>query len=176
MVTLMNNFYLAQEYIHKSRLVEAYSAARNSPDPRTQVGAVLYNNMGERVAVGSNSFPSYVVSDKLKDLLSNKNKHLCLMHAERSALITVATKNISSRNLTLYAPYSACTQCAIELIAAGIKRIYRHERIMRHTPKRWRDDIANADRLFELEGVDVVEVKGKLGVEPILFDGKLRSF
>ena len=72
----------------------------------------------------------------------------------------------------MYAPWSACADCARAIIGAGIERLVRHKDMMLLTPERWMDTILVAETMLEEAGVEVYDYAGHLGVQ-ILFDGEL---
>lgn len=100
----------------------AYTAAKRSKDPNTQVGACIIDPKDHRViSLGYNGFP-YGCSDNefpwTKD--GEETKALYVVHAELNAIIS------AKRDLTgcvLFVTHSPCNECMKAIIQSGIGRI-----------------------------------------------------
>jgi deoxycytidylate deaminase len=100
-----------------------------------------------------------------------------MQHAERAAICKAALNGYSTLNATLYAPWFACNECALDIIDAGIKLVVGHQTIMKMTPERWRVSIEEADEMLDEAGVGRIYLEGDLfGGDPaysVLFNGEL---
>jgi dCMP deaminase len=105
-------------------MLEALFAAQRSPDPNTQVGAVIVNSMNRRIASGYNAWPNNIPTDALfwarddKDPL--KTKYPFVVHAEKNAIYNAVG---SVAGCTLYVTLYPCNECAKDIIQAGITRV-----------------------------------------------------
>jgi deoxycytidylate deaminase len=125
---------------------------------------------------GANRFPKGV--KVTPELLADRDKKLFRMqHAERSAICKAALNGYCTLNATLYAPWFACNECALDIIDAGIKLVVGHQTIMKMTPERWRASIEEADEMLDEAGVGRIYLEGDLfGGDPtysVLFNGEL---
>jgi len=146
----------------ESSLLAAYThASVHSPDPSTQLGAVLAARRGDKTftMVGNNG-PSRGI--QLSDeLLNNRNLKLtAFVHAEQAAILSAASAGFQCRGATLFVPWYACIDCAKNIVGAGIIRVVGHKQMMEKTPEHWRASI-NA-------GLSILTIAG---VECCLFDG-----
>lgn len=150
----------------KAGLALAYRHARLSPDPSTQVGAVIISN-GESIA--SHNHPSVGFDDD--QMFEFGEKAIIVEHAERSAIYMAALLGISTDGATMFAPWASCVDCARAIACSGIRRLVRHADIMRETPSRWTNSIRLADDILVKGGVDIIEWFGVVGEKSIRFDG-----
>lgn len=102
----------------------ALVASGRSPDPNTQVGAVLVNKQNQILATGYNGFPRGITTnvfpwdrDKENPL---DNKYAYVVHAEKNAVVNA---NASVAGATCYVTMFPCNECAKDLIQAGVKKI-----------------------------------------------------
>lgn len=58
-------------------------------------------------------------------------------HAESLALIKCARLGIKTENATLYAPWASCVDCAMAIVAAGIRRVVVHRTLMEKTYEKY---------------------------------------
>jgi len=151
----------------------AYLAAKKSPDPRTQVGAVLFAQSGAIVRGFNAPFGEF---DTQRYLRSKKYRHAITVHAELSTVINAASVGERTDRGTLYAPWSACRHCASVIIAAGIGKLVRHEDLMVSVSTEfphWVDTIAESDAALQAAGIEICEISGVIDADPIRIDGEL---
>jgi hypothetical protein len=147
-----------------------FVARRDSQDPNTQTGAVLWidgvmheaaNRVPDRVP-----FKPYMVAPSVK-------RHF-IEHAER-AVIYKASMAVNGdedwHSATLYAPWFACPDCARAIISVGIRDVVGLASLRSMTPDRWMADVELGERMLEDAGVSLRWVCGEVGVK-IRFDGK----
>lgn len=122
-------------------------AQLSSKDPRTKVGAAIYNESTKLLALGYNGFP-HGIPDYI-DLWNNRNRHtpnnkyLYVRHAEENAVDRARDMGMQADGSRLYVTHSPCAMCAKTIIQFGIKTVYYLEE--------YPDE--DALSLFELGGV-----------------------
>lgn len=102
----------------------AWNAAKMSPDPSTQVGAVLVKiDDNQLVSVGYNGFPRGV--EETPERWERPTKYDFVVHAERNCILNAAREGRSTLNTRLYLYYDACPciQCTLDIIQAGVKEV-----------------------------------------------------
>ena len=67
--------------------------------------------------------------------------------------------------------WMACTDCARAIVQSGISTIIRHATDADNG--KWGDSLVMADDILTQGGVEIIDHKGKLGIEPILRNGEL---
>ena len=97
-------------------------------------------------------------------------KYSFLEHAERGAIYAAARAGLKTAGATLYCPWFACADCARAIICAGITRVVGHVRPRMHSPERWAESIAQADRMLREADVQIDLLKDELGIR-YLFNG-----
>ncbi len=158
---------------HIKFLKAAYTLAAKSPDPSTQNGAVIVDESDRIIGEGCNVFPEGVIESD--DRWERPLKYKFIEHAERSAVYDAAKRGNPTNGLTMYCPWSACSDCARAIIRSGIKTLVGHEGIRAKVRKddKWLHEIAIADQMFKEAGVEVILVDAFLNSEPVRFEGNL---
>lgn len=151
-------------------LVQAYAVATESPDPSTQVGAVVVATNG-MVLEACNTFPRGVESTP--ERLERPLKYSYVEHAERGCVYGAAKLGISLRGAVMYAPWHSCVDCARAIINSGIEVVYGHTQAFTKTPYQWRESILIAHNMLEEAGVVLRFHDGFLNANPIRFNGEL---
>jgi len=90
-----------------------------SPDPKTQVGAVLVDRNDRLVATGFNGTP-VGFDDESLDWLERDSVYPVCVHAEMNAILYSNSRYDGSK---LYVTLSPCKECIKLVAAAGIKVI-----------------------------------------------------
>lgn len=139
----------------------SYLAALSSPDPSTQNGAVLVDQIGYRgtiLGIGYNHFPEGV-SDAFWHG-DKEEKYARVVHAETSAILNAACNGRSTNGSTLVCGWAACSNCAKHIVEAGIKKLVRHsfEQNVGTTGNYWYEDCLVGDEIMKNAGVEIVEV------------------
>jgi deoxycytidylate deaminase len=80
------------------------------------------------------------------------------IHAETHALLLNARRGVSVEGHTMYAPWAACKECAIHIIAAGVARVVVHHERMQLTPVHWHESVDHGLHLLVQNGVEVVAI------------------
>lgn len=160
-------------------LRKAYTLAYNaSTDGSTQNGAIIVSDRGEMVAQGANHFPRDVKDIPARWVRPIKYKYV--EHAERNAIYDAAKKGVSTHNLTMYAAWAACSDCARAIIQAGIKRVVTHHdplaltRLGQKTSDMWIEEISHAITMLKESGVTLDYYEDKLFEDDftILYNGQ----
>ena len=139
-------------------------AARHSNDTKTQNGAVLVSRLRQSM-YGANHIPVDGIEQ------TPENKSLWMIHAEHAAIADAGRFGVSTEGATLVCPWSACTGCAKQIIAAGISLVIRHAPMMRRTYGNYSENIAKADEMLRLAGVQIVEFDEPIGGVVNLMNG-----
>ena len=109
----------------KEKHIKAYmkcaeAFAECSVGERLKVGAVLVKN-NRIISCGYNALPAYI-NGKLED--ENGVTRPEVRHAEKNALLGLVKSNESATDSVLFCTHSCCKLCAIDIVDAGIKRVY----------------------------------------------------
>lgn len=145
-------------------------AAEHSTDKSTQNGAILVDGSGAVVAFGANHFPKGVA--ELPDRLVRPTKYMYVVHAEHAAILDAAKRGVATNGLIMYAPWSACHDCAKAIIEAGIAKVVAHKKIMDASYNQWPDSIRIAREMFSEAGVLYEIFDGDIGDIEILFNNQ----
>jgi len=155
----------------KEYLRQAYEfAAENSTDRSTQNGAILVDGSGNVVAWGANCFPRGVA--ETTERMERPAKYLYVVHAELAAILDAARRGVKTEGLTMFAPWSACNECAKSIIESGIAKVVAHKNIIEASYNQWPDSIRIAMDMFKEAGVLYELYDGEIGGVEILFNGK----
>lgn len=145
----------------------AYEFAKDSPDPSTQNGAVIVNEIligdhfgFEVLAHGCNTFTKGVKCSPEK--LERPLKYSYIEHAERNCIYHAASQGVCLTGKTMICPWAACIDCARAIIQSGITKLVRHKDASDRSPERWIESIAIADELFVASDIEIVEFTGVL--------------
>lgn len=97
-----------------------------SPDPKTQVGAVLVDSSFRIVGTGYNGPPAGFDDQKLDWVDRKPSLYQRIVHAEMNAILYSGSRY--DDRATLFVTMSPCLDCLKLIAAAGIKTIYFKER------------------------------------------------
>lgn len=140
---------------YTSAMLFAYSLAAQSPDPSTQLGAVLLDEDGFKIGAGFNHFPEGI--DEKHWHGPKEGKYERVAHAEVSAILDAAKRGESTLNSTLVCPWASCANCAKYMVEAGVKRLVRH---VEHDPQeRWMASIELGDEIMSEGGIEIIEIE-----------------
>lgn len=146
-------------HLHRS-LAEALK----SPDPATQVGAVIITRQGHGIiSFGHNAFPEGVEITRAR-LYDRQTKLKLMVHAEQNAITSAARAGRMTIGCSIYVTSTdetgavwggICVQCACQIIQAGIQRVvtYCHK-----AGSKWANEWLVARNLLAEAGVEYVEV------------------
>lgn len=120
-----------------------------SKDPSSKIGAIAVNDKGQLLSTGYNGFPRGIKDDdRLND---RETKYRLIVHAEMNAIFNATYNGVSLDGSTMYVHgLPCCSQCAKGIIQVGVKRVVTDGDA---SNPRWKDDCADAIKLFEEAGV-----------------------
>ena len=130
----------------------AHTVKLKSKDESTQIGAVIVGKDKEIVSTGYNSFPRGL-KDYEAERQQRPEKYFWFEHAERNAIANAAKKGISTNEGKIYCSYFPCSDCAISIIEAGIRKLYTTEPDFNH--HKWGESWRISETMFKESGVDV---------------------
>lgn len=134
----------------------AKAAAALSKDPSTKVGCVVVDDDGSVLSLGYNGFPRGV--DDLPQRYADRDTKLIFVaHAESNAIAQAARHGVRllGSTMVLTALYP-CTNCAKQIIQAGIKRVYA-PRMSKDVNEQWKLERDRSVVMFIEAGVTVEE-------------------
>lgn len=146
---------MRQEKQDRYGMREAETAAAESKDPSTKVGACILRPDGTVASKGWNGFPRGI-EDRPELLEDREQKYLRTIHAEMNAILTAREP---LHGYTLYCTVMPCVKwlCTVHVIQAGIKRVVVPAQCVEHT-SRWGEPHNLALELFAEAGVEVTLV------------------
>lgn len=105
-------------------MLDALLCAQRSPDPDTQVGAIIVSQNNVILGSGYNSLPRGMDPSTINWARNNEDsfytKYPFVVHAEKNA---ITNSTIDLKNSKLYTTLHPCNECAKDIIQAGIKEI-----------------------------------------------------
>lgn len=139
----------------------SYLEAMNSPDPSTQNGAVLVDNLGYAgtiIGIGHNHFPAGISPAHWSG--PKQGKYDRVVHAEVASLLNAAQNGRSTADSHLICGWAACSNCAKHIVDAGVKELIRHsfEQNVGTTGNYWTDDCILGDEIMREGGVKITEI------------------
>ncbi len=146
-------------------------AAEYSDDRSTQTGALLVNRAGITLR-DSNRFPVASLSCNPANH-ERPRKYAFMEHAERAVIFTAAAYGLSTRGLTMVAPWACCAECARAIVMAGITKVVAHKQAYDMSPPRWQQPIAEGLEILAAGGVEYDLWDGKVGGVENLFNGEV---
>lgn len=154
---------IGEGLICKTYLHHAYKIAMQSPDPSTQVGAVIVHPELGPLSHGCNKPPDKInITD---ELLNSKDKNYYIEHAERNAIFDSMIAKYDPKGCTMYSTWAACPDCARAIISCGITRVVSHKEMYEKYSGSMKD-------LVDI-GISMLE---NSGIEFILWSGKISEF
>ncbi|HNR69460.1 MAG TPA: dCMP deaminase family protein [bacterium] len=130
----------------------AFVIASMSKDPTTQVGAVLVSPDRTRISVGYNGFPRRIPDvaawwHNRQESAGEFSKYDLVRHAEMNAITQAKT---DLEGWSLYVTHHPCGECAKNIVAEGIARVFYARDVDSITMPIDHEKIC---RLFEIGGV-----------------------
>lgn len=105
-------------------MLQALLIGQRSPDPNTQVGAVIVSQNNKPIASGYNGLPRGINPCQIEwnrkhdDPL--KEKYPYIVHAEKNA---ISNATIDTTGAIIYTTLFPCQECTKDIIQAGIKEV-----------------------------------------------------
>jgi len=152
-------------------MIRAWRQASKSPDPSTQLGAILVSASLDYIH-GYNHIPEGKFCST-SYYLDREQKYARVIHAEEHCIITAARLGISTKGATLVCPWACCVRCAGIIAEAGIKRLIVDKAAMDRSPERWKKSIEDGHTLLRDCGV-IIDSISLVGKKPeTRFDGEV---
>lgn len=161
--------------ICKTYLHHAYMMAKQSPDPSTQVGAVIVHPDVGPLSHGYNSPPVGV--EMTEETLHSSDKYYYMEHAERNAIFDSMKAQYKPEGSTMYSTWAACPDCARAIIASGIIKVVSHKEMYEKYSGSMKEIVDIGISMMEKAGIEVVLWSGDVsnGKIKIRTSGKLWS-
>lgn len=118
-----------------------------SKDPSTQTGCVIVKD-NRVISMGFNGFPSGI-EDSYERLNDREVKYKYVLHAEANALLS---SPVPLQGATAYVTLMPCSNCALQLVQAGIKRVVVPPTSKDHL-SRWKESFDLSKSILEEAGV-----------------------
>lgn len=159
------------KYDEQEAMRNAWLTARMSPDPSTQLGAILLLQRGQGVdyTYGCNRIPPHAPKHILQD---REKKYAQVIHAEVDAIARAARLGFITMNSAMVCPWACCTHCASVIIAAGVSRLVFDNACLERCPDRWRASVTLGQEMLRREGVEVRGIDLALQKPETLFNGE----
>lgn len=145
----------------------AYEQAARSPDPSTQMGAIVFQGNAV-VGEGFNTFAPGVKHSPDRWQSPLKYEYVC--HAEVSAILD-AFPFLQLEGLTIAVTLPACTNCAKYMILSGIRNVIGHKQyeefMAEHSPG-WTDSRHLGIDMLEEAGVRIYWFSGAVHEAPTI--------
>lgn len=155
----------------KRTLNQAYESAKNSNDPNTKVGAIMFANFGTYIKE-FRSCNKIIGKEHDATRAEYPKKSEYAAHAERRVISHIAKEGYTAGGNVLYAPWFACTGCAIAIGEAGIAAVIGHLTMFQHTPQRWVEDMQRAHAMLDDDyGIELFAYDAVVG-NTVFFNGK----
>ena len=151
----------------------AHTVAMKSKDQRTHCGCVIVGPDKEIRSTGYNSFPRGI-DDSRPERQERPEKYFWFAHAERNAIYNAARMGTPLKDCDLYVTGMPCSDCAIGIIQAGIKKVKVHEFKCDHVlaSNKGSIDHQKVISLFAEAGVEVSIWRGKVPQLRVIINGK----
>lgn len=152
----------------------AYHWAQRSPDPSTQVGAVIVDAANRQVSTGYNGWPKGIAPFAPDDPRWSRTdglKYKWIEHAERNAIYNAANHGLRIAGCRLYVPWLPCCDCARAIVTCGINEVIVHAQAVALIEQRWDESNQIAMDMFHEAGVAVRSWDGRLPVPRVRMFG-----
>lgn len=154
----------------------AYTEAIRSPDPSSQIGAIMtYGSLvlGE----GHNRFPAGVEVTEHR-LTHRPTKYQHIVHAEVVATLDAFQAGAMMDKCVLHVTLPACTECAKVIIESGVRHVVGHANLRKFADDydMWIEERARGIAMLTEAGVTVDWFEGRIdGAPSVLIAGKTFS-
>lgn len=145
----------------------AATRAKDSDDPRTHVGAVVYE-YGSKEAICSE--PNQLSRGFTLADLEIHDKYAIMLHAEQAALYEYLKRYWQVRSIGLAVTAACCTECAKAIVAAGVKEVITSRKAIEAMPT-WKEEIEKGHQILKQAGIDLFMIES-VGAE-VLISGEM---
>lgn len=153
---------------HDYYMRKALNCAKLSPDPRTQIGAVIVHERGTILAIACNKPHPKTLDYEVLGIPKNMAMH----HAERGAIAWAVRAKHDLNKVTLVTNGVPCHNCAHDIIAYGIKNLVVHSRFDELIPEDKHEYFGQCEKMLLQEGVSISRCSTKFNMQ-LLFDGEV---
>ncbi len=138
----------------------ACEVSRQSTDPRTQVGCVIFHEDRGLIAEAANGLTWGAPAKMAEMRLTGPEKYAWVEHAERRAIYQAARLGTSTDGALIFV-YGGfpCAECARAIVEAGIKEVRYH--LASSVTEHWQLSYEVARVLFADAHVQVVNMEGR---------------
>jgi dCMP deaminase len=152
-------------------LRQCYWEATLSPDPSTQLGAVIV--IGSQIQQETLSHNGPTAGWTMTDYEWNHKptKYQLVEHAERRAIYKAAKKGLWLEGATLVASWAACADCARAIVESGIKTLIRHYPPLDDATERWLQSVSIGNDIMKANDVKIIDVIGNIPDAPLILRG-----
>ena len=158
---------------YRFAMEQALSAATQSDDPSTQVGAILVSPDGtDIIAHGCNNMPEKV--RVTPERMQRPLKYDVREHAERDAIFRAAKLGRQTLDSVLVGIWAGCSHCSRAAILAGVSAFVSFPFERGGTANHWDDDIELGREMLRESGVAVVDYDFPgIAIPPLPRNGEL---
>lgn len=155
---------------------EVYWWARRSKDPSTQVGAVIVlPEDRDPISFGYNGF-ARKVNDDVSERWDRPEKYLWVSHAESNAILKCPRNGRVTKGAIMFTSGIPCTDCANDIIQAGIVEVVVHQQWLNHeldiNREKWLDSAKRSKEKFREAKINIRIFDKVLGMQ-CLMNGKV---
>lgn len=155
---------------------DVYWWARRSKDPRTKIGAVLVHwDSKTPISHAYNGF-ARKVNDNVPERWERPEKYFWVSHAESNSILNCSRNGKSTVGTVIYTQGIPCSDCANDIIQAGIVEVIIHKQWGEWEKKfgweKWQDSAKRSKEKFVEANVKIREFSGLLYM-PAVLDGKI---
>lgn len=134
----------------------AYDIASLSPDPNTQVGAVLITRE-DKLFTAHNKPPEWMTPEQIADR-EFKNRHI--IHAERGVLYKAIRAGADVYGAVMLAPWAPCIACAQTIAQLKLDTLVIWAEATRQTPDKWRVQVEEGQSCVARSTVRLINYDG----------------
>lgn len=163
------------------------TAAKESTDPSTQNGAVLYfpDRWGYQLDENGNSIYRYFNEEYIaagnhfargvaetEERWVRPLKYKFVEHSERNVIFEAARRGFRTEGTVMIANWFSCADCARAIIQAGIAEVIGHDCPLHKGQAAWKESIEVGDVMLKEAGIPFRRIPGHFGIK-IRFNGEI---
>lgn len=133
----------------------AEQVKERSKDQNTKIGVVVVGQNKQIISTGYNSFPRGI-NDDVSERQERPEKYYWMAHAETNSIINCALNGVSTKGAIMYMTCGVpCTDCARNIINAGIIEIWCKDECTTKNPEKWHEHSKRSVQMFEEAGIKI---------------------